>query len=202
VAESRANDAASSLARLIQDTRAEIERRWVDQVQRDIVRAGPVEPTQLRDGISDYLQSMATMLSDTGKRGSGDEGRQAWATVARDHGINRVALGFDISQLLQEFFVLRDVIERLADERGLGSKADRDLTRIIDGAVAEAVAAYVEARDHEARSRHAENIGFLTHELKTPLTAAMLSAARLRSKRTAEQERLLDSLDRNHRRLS
>jgi signal transduction histidine kinase len=193
-------EAAGALAALIQSEAWEIERRWLEHIGREGVGDLPLSSTQLRDGIGDYLEAMVAMLGP-GRQGKGDEGRNAWATVAREHGIHRARLGFDISQLLRELFALRWVIEGLADERSIAG-ADRDLVRVIDGAVAEAVAAYVRVRDSEVRSKHAIDIGFLTHELRTPLTAAMLVAARLKRRLPPEQEKVLDTLNRHHRRLA
>jgi signal transduction histidine kinase len=76
------------------------------------------------------------------------------------------------------------------------------LADTLDAAIVAAVSAYVDARDYEARKRQAENIGFLTHELRNPLSTAMLSASHIRRHAAPEHVRLLDALDRSHKKLS
>jgi signal transduction histidine kinase len=115
--------------------------------------------------------------------------------------VTRVRSGFDIGQLIHEFAVLRGVIRGVARERGeesLGVEAL--LADVLDAAVGEAVKAYVEARDYEARRTQAENIAFLTHELRNPLSSAMLAAAGLRQ-RASGVDAQLAALERSHRRL-
>ena len=60
----------------------------------------------------------------------------------------------------------------------------------------------MDARDIEARRKQAENIGFLTHELRNPLTAAAMTVVKLRKHVASEDVRLVDVLDRNLRRLN
>src|SRR4051812_3396180 len=155
------------LARAIDGKRKEIERRWLEAVQSDIVRNPGVELTQLRDGMPDYLVALAALLRHPGEAADlGERSSAAWATVAREHGITRVRLGFNIAQLIHEFIVLRQIIRDVAREEGLDRAwADAVLADMLDAAIVVSVQAYVDARDFEARRAQAENIGFLTHEL-------------------------------------
>jgi signal transduction histidine kinase len=111
--------------------------------------------------------------------------------------------GFDIAQLIREFVTLRHVIRDVAREHGaVDDSADAMLADLIDAAIAESVRAYIEARDREVRRAQANNIGFLTHELRNPLVAAVQAAALLRAQSTSGQKRALDIVDRNHQRLT
>jgi len=60
------------------------------------------------------------------------------------------------------------------------------------------VKCYVESRDLAARRDHAEHIGFLTHELRNPLSTVMLAASRLkrRPEITALEAGTLEMLER------
>lgn len=165
-----------------------------------MARIEGIEPTQLRDGIPDYLAALSEALR--GQAEAGVTGATIWAKIAREHGITRVRIGFDIDQLVQEFVALRHVIREVASEHGVptdGSEAV--LADLIDAAIAEAVRAYVHARDYETRRVQAEHIGFLTHELRNPLTAATSAAEVLRQEASPDQTRWLNALDRSHRRL-
>src|SRR5688572_26185878 len=103
----RPAEAGQRLGRIIGEHKSEIERRWLERVQRDIVKSSGVELTQLRDGIPDYLAALVDLLHV--KRGLELDrtARSAWEDVAREHGITRVRIGFDIGQLVHEFIVLR-----------------------------------------------------------------------------------------------
>jgi signal transduction histidine kinase len=195
-------DVACRLGRLIEAAAPEIERRWLEQVQRDVAEAHGVELTQLRDGIPDYLSAMVRLLKGGNLELLAGHASSAWADVAREHGITRVRIGFDISQLIHEFVVLRRVISDVAD-RDLGLATAKSLIgEIVEAAIAVAVKAYVDARDIEARRTQAESIAFLTHELRNPLTSALLTASRLRSQARPEDARLVETLERNLERLN
>jgi signal transduction histidine kinase len=193
---------ARRLGRLIKAELPEIERRWLERVQRDVGHAQGVELTQLRDGIPDYLAAMVQLLCEGDVDLLNDRAKSAWVGVAREHGITRVRIGFDISQLVHEFIVLRQVIGELAErDRELATAKDL-IADIVEAAIGAAVQAYVEARDIEARRAQAENIGFLTHELRNPLTVAMMTSSKLRHRTQPETAPLVDALQRNLGRLS
>jgi signal transduction histidine kinase len=194
---------AQRLAELIDEHRLEIERRWLRIVETQIAKTPGIALTNLRDGLPDYLKELVKLLSSEGGPDLESGAEPAWARVASEHGITRVRIGFDIKQLIQEFIVLRRVIHDVASERGLGVDCpDALLADSLDGAITAAVTAYVGARDYLARRKQAENIGFLTHELRGPLTAAIMAAARLRHGATPEQLRLLEPVERNQRRIA
>jgi signal transduction histidine kinase len=181
----------------------EIEANWLERVQKDVVRTH-VSLTALRNGMGDYLRGLAESLQEpTGN--TEDKGAQAWVSVAREHAITRVQLGFDISQLVHEFIVLRRELFKVICAEGLGSdgpQANR-LADLIDSAIAVSVQSYVESRDYEFRRKEAEHIGFITHELRNPLTAVMMCVSVLKKKRllSAEANTPLEIIETNLRRL-
>lgn len=195
---------ALRLADLIQQHRTEIERRWLDRVERDVASsAAPVEPTHLRDGLPDYLDALVAQFRKSGPQRYGETTEPAWSKVAREHGVTRVRIGFDISQLVHEFVVLRQTIRELVAENQIDfAGVEAILADTLDAAISVSVAAYVDARDYEARKRQAENVAFLTHEMRNPLSSAMLSASEVRRHAVPEQLRHLDALDRSHQRLN
>jgi signal transduction histidine kinase len=196
--------AARRLSQVIDQNRPEIERRWLERVERDICRTPGIELTRLRDGLPEYLVALVKLLSREGGRPDfAQRAEPIWSTVAREHGITRVRIGFDINQLIHEFIILRHVIDDVAVENGLSAERGyAALTDCLEGAIAVAVDAYVDARDYEARRKQAENIGFLTHELRNPLSTATMAASQLRRHATPEQLHLLDTLDRSQKRLA
>ena len=71
----------------------------------------------------------------------------------------------------------------------------------VEAAIAVAVKAYVDARDIEARRTQAESIAFLTHELRNPLTTAVLTTAKLRRQARPEEVKPVETLQRSLGRL-
>jgi signal transduction histidine kinase len=193
---------ARRLGRLIDAERPEIERRWLEHVRKDVSEAEGVELTQLRDGIPDYLVAMVKLLAAADFDLLGGHATSAWAEIAREHGITRVRIGFDISQLVHEFIVLRRVIGEIVDREPELAAAKELVADIVEAAIAAAVQAYVDARDLESRRAQAENIGFLTHELRNPLTAAALTASSLRHQVPPEQAKPVEALQRHLARLN
>ena len=83
-------DVPRRLGRLIEARTPEIERRWLEQVRKDVAEAQGVELTQLRDGIPDYLSAMVRLLKEADLEQLTGNASSAWADVAREHGITRV----------------------------------------------------------------------------------------------------------------
>ncbi len=179
----------------------EIEQRWLDQVKAD-VGGREVDLTALRDGIADYLVHLADYLERGGELEDDGDEHEAWTKTAREHGITRVRLGFDIAQLIHEFDVLRRVlIDTMRSKGGIELELEQvaRISDFIGDAIAQAVRAYVASRDYESRRVEAEHIGFVTHELRNPLTNATMAARRLR--KHPGDVRALEILDRSHARL-
>jgi signal transduction histidine kinase len=190
--------ARETLAAIIERRRDEIERRWLHQIVGDIA-GRPIDPTRLRNALPDYLKRLAQSLrADPSLDVSGSA---AWVDVAREHAVTRVHLGFDVKQLVHEFAVLRRVIVAILRETGeLHVEPLESISELIESAVAEAVDSYVRARDYESRRVEAEHIGFIAHELRSPLTTAQLVVGQLRSDAKLCGDSRVDLLDRTIRR--
>lgn len=190
-----------SLGELIEDHATEISERWLARAQSD-AGSPDVHPTQLKDGIPHYLAELAKLLKADGE-GLGTRGAESWCRVAREHGVTRVKIGFDIDQLIREFTMLRSVIREVAREHGIEvAHADATLADLIDAAIAESVRAYAQARDRELRGLQAQHVGFITHELRNPLSAAVSATELLRMHGIPAQERVLAVLERNHQKMT
>ncbi len=192
-----------ALADVLESRCEEIVSRWLERIQTEHV-VPDVEESQLRDAIPDYLRHLASAL----RSGESLErsGTASWRDVAREHALTRVRLGFDIEQLVCEFVALRRVLSSVIAEKGLDPdmRQSARVADLIEAAIAVAVRSYVDARDYAARQREAERIAFITHELRSPLTAVKLAAGRLQwaLSQTTEQKRIFEVLDRNVDRLT
>lgn len=204
--------AASRLGTLVDTHRNDIERRWLAGVGPG-AGSNVDDVARLRACLSDYLSGLAVVLSES--RIIRQQGaREIWLEVARARGATRARGGLDsarggieIEQLVNELSVLGRVVRDLAAERGVplhgpGVALADLLTDVLDAAIAAAVRAYVDARDREARRVQARHVSYLTHELRSPLGTAMLTAGQLRGRRATFDEGTLDRLDRCHERLA
>jgi signal transduction histidine kinase len=197
------SEANSRLAAGISSQRREIEEAWLARIQKDVVKTPGVELTTLRNAMPDYLKALVTLLASPQDATLDLTGRQAWADVAREHGITRVRIGFDISQLVHEFIVLRQVIRELAVEPGPHrGEQEAALADLLDAAVVAALEAYVDARDYETRRAQAHNIAFLTHELRNPLSNATMAAGELKNHVAEKASRAMVVLERALARLT
>jgi signal transduction histidine kinase len=184
-----------ALAAAIERHQSEIINKWLARVREDAEKAGhEVSLSELRDGIGDYLSSLADALRNSESAEIG--GTDAWKRVAKEHALTRVRLGFDIDQLVHEFVVLRQVAQQIAIDPSDGLQIVL-LADLIDAAIATSVKSYVESRDYRTRQQEEEHLGFLTHELRNPLTTASLAASQLRkdSGLSPKSQRVLDLLD-------
>jgi signal transduction histidine kinase len=184
-----------ALAAAIERHQCEIINRWLDLVREETEKSGhSVNPSELRDGIGDYLNNLADSLRNSESAEIG--GTDAWKRVAKEHAMTRVRLGFDIDQLVREFVILRRVAQEIAIDPSDGLQIVL-LADLIDAAIATSVKSYVESRDYRTRQQEEEHLGFLTHELRNPLTTASLAASQLRKdpSLTPRSQRVLDLLD-------
>lgn len=177
----------------------DIENRWLELVREQVGAQGrDISSTDLKNAIRDYISKLADALrgEETVEHG----GTAAWADLAREHALTRVRLGFDIDQLVREFILLRRVLFQIArEEKLISSELQTErLADLISSAIATAVRAYVDSRDVADRRTQAEHIGFVTHELRNPLSTAILAAKRLRQRPEipASERKTLDLLDR------
>jgi signal transduction histidine kinase len=194
--EPHAREEREHLAGAVERRRRDIEERWLERVCRDL-SGRDISPTELRDALPDYLARIVSALRSPDPL----SGSSAWREVAREHAVTRVRLGFDIDQLVHEFILLRREIERACTEEGLAPSSI--LSDLIEGAIAESVCSYVESRDYESRRVEAQHVGFLTHELRAPLSAAILAVTQVRRLlgSTSDAAQPLATLERSHRRM-
>ena len=194
----------SELAATIERRLVDIETRWLARVQQELLdNPSSVTSTELKDAIGEYLSALAKAIRGDASIDAG--GGAAWADVAREHGLTRVRLGFDIGQLVSEFILLRKSMVEIAREEHLivhDSQGER-LADLIDAAIAVSVKSYIESRDIATRRQQAEHVGFLTHELRNPLATASMAAGRLRKRPelVAAEGKTLDMLERGLTRL-
>jgi len=193
-------DALGKLAALIQQERRTLLESWRAQV-RDLPSARHLDTPTLNDHIPALVDELAHAL-----RSRSDE------TIAEAlsegtppaHGLQRVADGYDIEEVVAEYNILRGCIHDLADSNGLNlqGQAFHILNRVLDSAIGMAVQTYANQRALEVQQRREEYLAFVAHDLRTPLNAIALATrvleVRFNEHRSdPESTQMLNTLRRN-----
>ena len=96
----------------------------------------------------------------------------------RIHGTERLRAGFDIVEVVAEYNILREILQELAGREAIAMTPEvgRILNRVVDGAIALAVDTYAKERALEMQLRREEQLSFIMHDLRTPLSAMHTAA--------------------------
>ena len=167
----------SRLADRLVSHRAEIERRWLARRQAQPTGGSDggadAMTSPLRPALPDYLAALARGL--VGSATLEEEAAAAWRGVARDHALTPRGDPFDVDGLVRDLILLRQAI---AD--GVEEAAQTAVAAAVEVAIAESVRSYVEARDQATRHAQAQHGAFVSHELRNPLTTALVITSQLR----------------------
>lgn len=170
------------LADFILDNTQCLVEAW-EEFARSIPAAAHLDVSQLRDHAAKMLRVIATDLKqpqsayeqDEKSRGHAPPSQDLRETAATSHGGERYEVGFDINALVAEYRALRATVTRLWTVEICAEDRERQLQRFneaIDQAIHESV-----IRFSEAASRSKDLfLGILSHDVRTPLGAALNSA--------------------------
>ncbi|OJT27416.1 hypothetical protein BO221_05440 [Archangium sp. Cb G35] len=135
-----------TLADLLESQHEDIIQRWTGRLREGLA---PAQRTQaeLEDHIGEYLWEMARVLRR--QTAAGAEPLPEWLPVAREHGRQRMRIGFDVQALVREYHVLRECILDLVEETGVRVTLGevRALSAFITTGIAEGVDEYLRQRD-------------------------------------------------------
>lgn len=181
---------------VIEQHRQEIIQRWLDRAYRDIApRAVP------RSDVLDELSHVIDALVRSLRRDVIDESASIVAPVgiARSHGRQRFHAGYDISAVVREHLVLREVIFEVVAESGYRPDLREvgSVAKFLFGALAESTSTYAIERDREVSEQAERYIGFLAHELRNPLGTARLALSLLRERGELPEAPAVLSLERS-----
>ena len=183
------------LPEVIDQHRTEIVERWLDRAYRDIApRAVP------RADVLDELSLVIDALVRALRRDVIEEqaNQPPPVTLARSHGRQRFHAGYDISAVVREHLVLREVIFEVVQESGYRPDLAEvgSVAKFLFGALAESASTYAIERDREVSEQAERYIGFLAHELRNPLGTARLALSLLREQGRLPEARAARSLER------
>ena len=98
-----------------------------------------------------------------------------------EHGVQRWRVGFDITEVVAEYGILRTCIYRLAEQHKLPLTTNSTciVNTVFDNAVAQAIKSYATHMTIELQKRREEHFSFVVHDLRTPLQAISLATTML-----------------------
>ena len=163
----------AGLGELIESYSSELLTEWHREV--DLFRgAEHLDAPTIMDHIPQLLTELAQHLRS--------DGREADLILSpAEHGVQRWRVGFDISEIVAEYGILRTCIYRLAEKHRLPltTHVACIVNAVFDKAVAQAVKAYATHMSVELQKRREEHLSFVVHDLRTPLQAVSLATTML-----------------------
>ena len=156
------------LADVLDTQRAAVMQRWLDAVR------GTLHPESMpRVELVDHLPSFLGQVIDALRA----ERAPDEVEVAGEHGLQRLALGFSLDAVVREYGAMRTAMVTVAIEAGLAITT-HDYRVIFDcvvNGIAGAVSEYSRQRDAEMARQASEHFAFVAHELRNPLSSAVLA---------------------------
>ncbi len=194
---------AQPLAEFFRSRREAILTRWRGKV-RQLDSARQLDHPTLTDHIPHFLDEL---IADLAQDRSGPLAEEHVKGSPPMHGVQRVADGFEIEEVVVEYHLLHAALIEiaLADDFPLEEETRAFLLGRIGEATALSVRAYANHETMERRRRQREHLSFITHDLRTPLGAIALGMEELElswpdADRAAAEE-IFGMLRRNVRRL-
>jgi signal transduction histidine kinase len=163
----------ADLSELIDEHRDELLQSW----QREVALLPGAEQLD-SPTIIDHIPQLLSELSENLKS---DRSEDNLILSPSAHGVQRWRAGFDITEVVAEYGILRNCLDRLAEKHDLPltNHAGRIVNTVFDNAVAQAIKAYATHMTVELQKRREEHWSFVVHDLRTPLQAVSLATTTL-----------------------
>jgi signal transduction histidine kinase len=189
--------AGGCLAKLIAEEKDDLIRRWRERIAGTIDPGG-APPAEILDSLPAFLDELASYLQ-TRQEETPDEATGRTRALAAIHGTKRFHAGFSLGAVIREYGVLRDCVLDLIRDRQLEVDID-ELKAVLKGlntGVVIATEQFARERDQAIERQSREHFGFIAHELRNPLSSALLSAQVMQRRPGAEGDVPLERLLRN-----
>jgi signal transduction histidine kinase len=190
-----------ALHAVLSTRREQVLDRWKAMVQGTVAPEN-ITSIELIDHLPTFLGELIDALrADVSRAATSDLPKSA---TAAEHGEQRLRLGFSLDAVVREYGALREAILITGKEAGANITM-REIDVLFDfivSGIAEAVAEYTRQRDAEMSRQHNEHFAFIAHELRNPLSAALVAFEQLvRRGRIPADDRAAGSLERGLKRL-
>jgi signal transduction histidine kinase len=163
---------------LLQNRGAILERAQGKASKRTLPKADEEDLQGIPLFFDQLIEALPRELGEIDRNGSSEI--RATATT---HGLDLQRRGFSTSQVVHAYGDICQSVTELAGERvaPIGAGEFHTFNRCLDVAIAEAVTAFQRQREEELSGLEVERLGFLAHELRNALSAAMLAFQMLKS---------------------
>ncbi|MFY0566572.1 PAS domain-containing protein [Archangium lansingense] len=140
----------ASLVEVLVARHDDLVQHWVERLSEELAPA-PHDQGVLEDHIGDYLRELATALHRAGQGGAAAVPRES--TEAREHGRQRLRIGFGLAVLVREYGLLHECILDLVEQSGarVTMAEHRALVAFFSHGIAEAVDEYTYQREAAQR---------------------------------------------------
>ena len=186
------NNQLAALAAMMREQKTTLITRWNAMVG-ELAGAAGLESSVLRDHIPQFIDEMIVAIASRNENAV--VGTTGLGSPTK-HGIQRLAAGFNIKEVVAEYNILRGAILEIAENYELKLMAYElsVINHIIDDAIAEAVDTFASEQAAERQRQRAEHLAFVAHDLRTPLNAISLTATVLSEELDPEFRDLLEML--------
>ena len=161
------------LASLIRTQRETLLAGWREQV-RQLPGAANLDAPTINNEVPQLLENLADALS------TGNENRET-NVISAEHGLLRWQAGFDVTEVVAEYNILRQCLQDAAESDGimLTGRTLHIINGVFDDAIGKAVKAFETMMTIQLQHRHDEHLAFPLHDLRTPLEALSLATTLL-----------------------
>ena len=184
-------DQLAVLAMTLSQHKAALYARW-EAVVSELPGAANLPIPTLRDHIPQFIEEMIAAIA---RRNEAVIGRRSGGSPL-EHGVQRLAVGFDIKEVVIEYNVLRGAVHHVAEAANISLTAHewQIIHHIIDDAIAWAVDTFAREQALELQRRREEHFAFIAHDVRTPLSAIALTAQLLAEDLPPESEESADMI--------
>jgi signal transduction histidine kinase len=185
----------TGLATFLKLKRQELIDRWSRETKLQNT-ADPVSRAELLDHIPRFVDELVAALYPEAVPLPSE------ASIALEHGAQRLRLGFNVAEVVREYGALHRCIIELAGEaeEPISPRDQVVIAKWLNAGIANAASQYVIDRDTELQRQAAEHLGFIAHEIRNPLSSVSMAFRLLRKGALAQGGRAVDLFERNLRR--
>ncbi len=160
---------------------------------RDDLRRG--QQVTASEGLPELV---VEVTRDLGRQGL--DGPRYSSAAAPAHGVHGFQIGLSVREVVLEYRFLREAYASVASRNGLSFAGDaaRIVHARLDQAIGLAVDAFVDEQSLTVDRKHREQLAFLVHDLRAPVSALALAAEELEPQ---ERDEALSIMGRNVARL-
>lgn len=189
-----------ALHEVLAQNREKVLHLWTQSV-RGTLAPESLPNVELLDHLPQFIGDVvAALREDTGL--PVEPALPEQTDSAAVHGLQRLRLGFSLDAVVREYGSLGDAIIAVGREDGteLTFRELQVVSECVINGIARAVSEYTSQRDAELLRHANEHFAFIAHELRNPLSAAMMAFNNLKHSQQLPDSRSVAALERGLRR--